>query len=46
VALGAVLVWFMFPKAEEEQRMLAEFHQQDEAEASTAAPQPAGHPDG
>ena len=48
VALGAVLVWFMFPKAEEEQAMLAEFHQQDEdAEASTTTTsQPAGHPDG
>ena len=37
VLLGAVLVWFMFPKRDDERRLLAEYHAAD----SAAAPEPA-----
>ena len=42
VALGAVLVWFCFPKREREQELLARYHEEDvrDAEAHDAA-QPA-----
>ena len=33
---GAVLVWFFFPKREEEQRMLAAFHAEDTGESAAA----------
>jgi len=33
ILLGAVLVYFMFPKNEEEERLLAEYHAQDSARA-------------
>jgi MFS transporter, DHA2 family, multidrug resistance protein len=40
VALGAVLVFFMFPRRQEEERLLAEYHAADtaEVEAQPAAP--------
>ncbi|HTY71224.1 MAG TPA: MFS transporter [Actinomycetes bacterium] len=37
VAVGAVLVYFFFPKGAEEKRLLAEYHRQDTAEAHSAA---------
>ena len=37
VVLGAVLVWFMFPKRDDERRLLDEYHAAD----SAAAPEPA-----
>jgi len=45
VLLGAALVFFLFPKRDEERRLLAEYHAQDvaaEAASSAAAPQAAG----
>ena len=38
VLLGAVLVFFLFPKKDEERKMLVEFHQQDMAEMAAVAP--------
>jgi len=38
VLLGAVLVWFMFPKRDEEQRLLAEYHAADSAAAAEPMP--------
>jgi EmrB/QacA subfamily drug resistance transporter len=34
VLLGAVLVWFMFPRRDEEQRLLADYHATDSAAAA------------
>ena len=36
ILLGAVLVFFMFPKHDEERRLLAEYHGQDTASAGGA----------
>ena len=36
ILLGAVLVYFMFPKHEEEQRALAAYHEEDTASRSGA----------
>ncbi len=36
IVLGAVLVYFMFPKHEEEERLLAEYHEKDTATVSHA----------
>jgi MFS family permease len=43
VLLGAVLVWFCFPKKEQEAALLARYHEEDvrEAEAAEAAARPA-----
>jgi len=38
VALGAVLVFFLFPKRDEERAMLRQFHQQDAAETVPVTP--------
>ena len=38
VVLGAVLVWFMFPKRDEEQRLLAEYHAEDSGADSGGVP--------
>ena len=38
VLLGAVLVWFMFPKRDEEQRLLAEYHAADSAAVAEPTP--------
>jgi hypothetical protein len=38
VLLGAVLVYFKFPKVDEERRLLAEYHAQDSGEATAARP--------
>jgi EmrB/QacA subfamily drug resistance transporter len=37
VLLGAALVFFLFPKRDEERKLLAEFHAEDTGEAGTAA---------
>ena len=37
VVLGAVLVWFMFPKHDEEQTLLAQYRAEDTAPATQAA---------
>jgi hypothetical protein len=37
VLLGAVLVFFLFPKRDEERKMLAEFHAEDTNEAGAAS---------
>ena len=34
MTLGAVLVWFMFPKHDDELRLLATYHAEDTAPAS------------
>jgi MFS transporter, DHA2 family, multidrug resistance protein len=43
VLLGAVLVWFCFPKKEQEEELLARYHEEDmrDAEAGEAAERPA-----
>jgi MFS family permease len=38
VVLGAALVFFMFPKREEEKRLLAAYHAEDTGESTAAAP--------
>ena len=38
VLLGAVLVWFMFPKRDDERRLLAEYHAADSAAATEPTP--------
>jgi DHA2 family multidrug resistance protein-like MFS transporter len=40
VLIGAVLVWFCFPKKEQEEALLASYHEEDMREAE-AAPRPA-----
>ena len=35
--IGAVLVFFLFPKKDEERKMLVEYHQQDMASCGSAA---------
>jgi MFS transporter, DHA2 family, multidrug resistance protein len=42
VALGAVLVFFRFPRHEEEERLLAEYHRADSAEAQREPPETVG----
>jgi MFS transporter, DHA2 family, multidrug resistance protein len=42
VALGAVLVFFLFPRRQEEERLLAEYHEEDTAEAEAQPAAPAG----
>jgi hypothetical protein len=42
VVLGAVLVFFLFPKREGERRLLAEYHAQDTAAASPPGPESPG----
>jgi EmrB/QacA subfamily drug resistance transporter len=37
IVLGATLVFFMFPKKDDEQRLLAEYHAQDTAKAAESA---------
>jgi MFS transporter, DHA2 family, multidrug resistance protein len=37
IALGAVLVWFMFPKHDEEKQLLAAYHAQDSGEVTAVA---------
>jgi MFS transporter, DHA2 family, multidrug resistance protein len=37
VLLGAVLVYFMFPRLDEEKRLLAEYHTQDTGETAAEA---------
>ena len=41
IVLGAALVWFMFPKHEDEERLLATYHEQDTGAAVAARPGPA-----
>jgi hypothetical protein len=41
VALGAVIVFFLFPRHEEETRLLAQYHEADSPELA-AQPDPAG----
>jgi MFS family permease len=42
VALGAVLVFFRFPRQEEEERLLAEYHRIDSGEAERERPETVG----
>ena len=42
VAVGAVLVFFMFPRRQEEERLLAEYHAADTAEAEVQPAAPVG----
>jgi MFS family permease len=42
VVLGAVLVFFLFPRKESERRLLAEYHAQDVAAAAASPPSPEG----
>jgi DHA2 family multidrug resistance protein-like MFS transporter len=44
VLLGATLVFFKFPKQEEEERLLAAYHAEDAAAAPRTPPAPAGAP--
>jgi MFS transporter, DHA2 family, multidrug resistance protein len=44
VLLGALLVWFFFPKPSQETAMLAEFHAKDEAAAAAERPDVAHAP--
>jgi MFS transporter, DHA2 family, multidrug resistance protein len=49
VLLGATLVFFKFPRKDEEQRLLAQYHEEDSAVSPTPAPQakqPAPAPQG
>ncbi len=41
ILLGAALVYFMFPKKEDEERLLAEFHAQDTKQLAAAVASPA-----
>lgn len=38
--IGAALVFFLFPKRDEERKLLMEYQQQDIAEISVAGPAP------
>ena len=38
VLISAVLVFFLFPNKDDERKMLVEYHRQDMAEMSAAAP--------
>ena len=37
VAIGAILVFFLFPKGDEEKTLLAEYAAEDQADAATEA---------
>jgi DHA2 family multidrug resistance protein-like MFS transporter len=41
VILGAVMVYFFFPKSDDERKVLMKYHQQDSTALNEAAPDPA-----
>ena len=49
VVIGGALVFFMFPKKDEEEALLGQYHAEDmkalaAMQAASAAPQPSGQP--